>query len=133
MLAGPTGLCLFDIGSKTFQPVELDIGPINIREILVDEEDRIWLATSRGLLEGNLSDDMRVHCLERINYVINDLLIDSNRRLWIVTSNNGVLVVDLDNIKPFKFRKYFFLSFFRVYMNDLIQAPELRFRKDSEY
>ncbi|MEA3478227.1 MAG: triple tyrosine motif-containing protein, partial [Bacteroidota bacterium] len=106
MLTGPTGICLFDLRSKTFKPVEIDIGSSRPTEILVDQADIVWLATSNGLLKGELMGDTKLKCKVLNDHNIKDILIDSKGRLWVITQNIGILGLDPENGPEIRFKKY---------------------------
>jgi len=118
MLAGPTGLCLFEIESKTFQPIDLDLGRSSLVEIIVDKDDKIWLATFGGLIEARLLEDNSLQCLNRIYDPVNDILIDSQGFLWAVTRNNGVFKINLNNMPSFTFEQYFHRDYRQRYTEE---------------
>jgi len=69
-----------------------------VRSILVDEKQKIWAGTNKGLFEVTIKDkkpEVRHSCI-LLNETITALAVDIEGNIWIGTGNKGVTLINKD-------------------------------------
>jgi len=100
------GLNLFDYDRNCFQEIQLMKGKeeivLNVKWILEDRDQSLWLATSHGLINYQPETRSYVYYNHRFqsdgkpSYVdYNQAIVDNNGIIWIGTGNEGVLLFDV--------------------------------------
>lgn len=90
----------------------IDIGNLGVKEIVEDEQNNIWLATSKGLIHAkwNGVDEYVVHNEELIkkklfNQIVNTISFDHEKNIWVGTQDLGLFKIYI-NEKPVKLEEY---------------------------
>jgi len=94
------GLDLFNSTSETFQSI---LDGYEIRTIMKDSFDNIWIGTNKGLFHSTVpsivSNEPVLTQIKSVKTdIINTLIEDVNRNIWVGTNNNGIRIINKDGI-----------------------------------